>query len=141
MSFELAANNLRKKSFYIHCVSDDGGVLSRKITRSKLFAAIRELSSSCTAMEACPSAHHWGRLFQGEGHQALPIHPRFVKPFVRVAKTHVLDAEVNFEAENFPTKRFIPIKAMAQQDPEALQRVHERLALLSPVLRKAKSHS
>jgi putative transposase len=44
-------------------------------------------------MEACPSAHHWGQVFQDAGYRVLLIHPRFVKPFVRGAKNDAVDAE------------------------------------------------
>jgi transposase len=58
MSFELVAIDVGKSSFHLHAVSGDGGVLSRKVTRAKLFAAVREPAPICVAMEACPGAHH-----------------------------------------------------------------------------------
>ena len=127
MSFELVAIDVGKSSFHLHAVSGDGVVLSRKVTRAKLSAAVRELAPICVAMEACPGAHHWGRLFQDAGLRVLLIHPRFVKPFVRGAKNDAVDAEAIFEAASRPTMRFVPVKTAAQQDPQALHRVRQRL--------------
>ena len=83
MSFQLVAIDLGKLSFHLHGVDYDGVVLSRKITRSKLFTAVCELAPTRVAMEACPGAHHWGRLFEAAGIRVVLIHPRFVRPFVR----------------------------------------------------------
>lgn len=127
MSVELVAIDLDKQSFHLHSVSGDGVVLSRKVSRSKLPAVIGEWAPRVIAMEACPSAHHWGRVFQEAGHQVRLIHPRFVKPFVRGAKNDAVDAEAIFEAASRPTMRFVPVKTLAQQDLQALHRIRERL--------------
>ena len=127
MSYNLVAIDLGKHSFHLHGVSSDGVVLSRKVSRTKLFAAISELAPSSIAMEACPGAHYWGRRFQEAGCQVRLIHPRFVKPFARGAKNDAVDAEAIFEAASRPTMRFVPVKTMAQQDLQAMHRVRERL--------------
>lgn len=127
MLIEVIAIDLGKQSFHLYGVSSGGVVLSRKVTRTKLFAAISELAPSCIAMEACPSAHHWGRLFQEAGYQVVLIHPRFVKPFARGAKNDAVDAEAIFEAASRPTMRFVPVKTVAQQDLQAMHRIRERL--------------
>ncbi len=64
MSFDLVAIDLGKQSFHLHGVGSDGVVLSRKVTRAKLFTTIRELAPAIIAIEACPGAHYWGRRFQ-----------------------------------------------------------------------------
>jgi len=43
------------------------------------------LRTAVIAMEACASAHYWGRRFLAAGHQIRLINPRFVKPFVKIA--------------------------------------------------------
>jgi transposase len=64
MSFSLVAIDLGKRSFHLHGVSDEGIVLSRKISRAKLLGAVAELSPVTVAMEACPSAHYMGRFLR-----------------------------------------------------------------------------
>ena len=49
-------------------------------------------------MEACASAHFWGRNFLADGRQVLLINPRFVKPFVKGSKNDAADAEGIYEA-------------------------------------------
>jgi transposase len=56
-------------------------------------------------MEACASAHYWGRL-----HRIRLINPRFVKPFVKGSKNDAADAEAIYEAAMRPTMRFVPVK-------------------------------
>lgn len=78
-------------------------------------------------MEACASAHHWGRQFKGDGREVLLINPRFVKPFVRGSKNDAVDAAAIFRAATRPTMRFVPLKSTAQQDLQSLHRIRERL--------------
>ena len=54
-------------------------VISEKVSRSKLEAAVQELSPETVAMKACASAHHWGRRFEALRHSVRLIHLRFVK--------------------------------------------------------------
>jgi transposase len=44
-------------------------------------------------MEACASAHYWGRRFVATGHRVLLINPRFVKAFVKGSKNDAANAE------------------------------------------------
>ena len=80
----------------------DGVVISRKVSRAKLIEAVAELAPKTIAMEACASAHHWGRQLQAAGRQVRLINPRFVKPFVRGSKNDAVDAEAIFEAAIAP---------------------------------------
>jgi transposase len=45
------------------------------------------------AMEACGSAHVWGRTFGKLGHEVRFIPPAYVKPFVKHQKNDAADAE------------------------------------------------
>ena len=127
MTFDVVAIDLGKQSFHLHGVSSDGVVLSKKVSRVKFFAAVIELGPTNVAMEACPSAHYWGRRFMEVGYKVRLIHPRFVKPFVRGAKNDAIDAEAIFDAASRPTMRFVPVKSEAQQDLQTVHRVRDRL--------------
>src|SRR6202162_5853580 len=61
-------------------------------------------------MEACASAHHWGRTLQRFGHTVRLMAPQFVKPYVKTNKNDVADAEAICEAVSRPNMRFVPIK-------------------------------
>ena len=44
-------------------------------------------------MEACASAHYWGRETEKLGHEVKLIPPIYVKPFVKRHKNDTTDAE------------------------------------------------
>lgn len=95
---QLLAIDLGKQSFHIHGITSDGEVISKKVIRSKLEAVVQELAPAMVAMEACASAHHWGRQFEALGYSVRLIHPRFVMPFVKGSKNDAVDAEAIHEA-------------------------------------------
>jgi hypothetical protein len=107
MSLGLLAIDLGKRSFHIHGIDSDGVIISRKISRAKLIETIEELAPETIAMEACASAHYWGRRFLAAGRRVLLINPRFVKPFVKGSKNDAADAEGIYEAAVRPTMRFV----------------------------------
>jgi transposase len=72
---QFLAIDLGKQSFHIHGITDEGEVISRKVSRSKLEASVQELSPGAIAIEACASAHHWGRCFEAMGYPVRLIHP------------------------------------------------------------------
>lgn len=127
MSFELLAIDLGKRSFHCHGIDSDGVVLSRKVSRAKLLGTIKELAPKAVAMEACASAHFWGRRLVADGRRVLLINPRFVKPFVKGSKNDAADAEAIYEAALRPTMRFVPVKTTEQQDLQSLHRARERV--------------
>ena len=127
MSLELLAIDLGKRSFHVHGIDADGVVISKKVSRSKLTSAVEDLAPQVIAMEACGSAHHWGRLFQAAGHEVRLINPYFVRPFVRGSKNDAIDAEAIYEAATRPTMRHVPVKSLEQQDLQSLHRVRDRL--------------
>jgi transposase len=124
---QLLAIDLGKQSFHIHGISSEGEVFSKKVTRSKLEAVVQELAPAIVAMEACASAHHWGRQFEALGYSVRLIHPRFVMPFVKGSKNDAVDAEAIHEAALRPTMRFVPVKTTEQQDLQMLHRTRDRL--------------
>jgi hypothetical protein len=53
-------------------------VHSRKVSRARIVEVVKELDPTAIAMEACASAHHWGRWFEAEGRQVRLINPRYL---------------------------------------------------------------
>ena len=66
-------------------------------------------------MEACASAHYWGREILALGHEVRLVPPVYVKPFVKRQKNDAADAEAITEAAQRPTMRFVAVKPEAQQ--------------------------
>jgi len=127
MSLELLAIDLGKRSFHLYGIDTDGVILSRKVSRAKLAEVVSNLAPTAIAMEACASAHHWGRCWLAAGREVRLINPRFVKPFVKGSKNDAVDAEAIFEAAMRPTMRFVPVKSTDQQDLQSLHRARDRL--------------
>jgi len=67
------------------------------------------------ALEACASAHYWGRQIAELGHEVKLIPPIYVKPFVKRQKNDAADAEAIVEAASRPTMRFVAVKSADQQ--------------------------
>lgn len=79
------------------------------------------------AMEACASAHHWGREIAALGHEVRLIAPIYVKPFVKRQKNDTADAEAVAEAASRPTMRFVAVKSVEQQGQGMLFRTRDLL--------------
>lgn len=79
------------------------------------------------AMEACASAHHWGRAIGDLGHDIKLIPPAYVKPFVKRQKNDMADAEAIAEAASRPTMRFVAVKSEAQQAMAMVYRTRDLL--------------
>jgi transposase len=105
-----------------------GTILMRKrLYRAQVMAFIAQLPPTLIGMEACGGAHDWARRFREHGHEVKRMAPPFVPPSVKSNKNDMRDAEGIGEAVTRPTRRFVPIKDVDQQDSPALHRVRERL--------------
>ena len=108
--------DLAKRVFQLHGASGDGSVVFRKkLSRGQVLAFISQQSRCVVAMEACATAHGWGREFEKLGHDVRLIPPVYVKPFVKRQKNDAADAEAIVEAALRPTMRFVSVKTEDQQ--------------------------
>jgi len=108
--------DLAKRVFQLHGAAADGSVVFRKkLTRAQLLPFLASQPASIVAMEACATAHHWGREAAKLGHEVRLIAPIFVKPYVKRQKNDTADAEAITEAASRPTMRFVAVKTEAQQ--------------------------
>jgi len=73
--------DLAKNVFQVHGVDAQGKVVVvRKLRRGAVLEFFRRLPPCVVAMEACGSAHHWGREIAALGHEVKLIPPAHVKP-------------------------------------------------------------
>src|SRR5277367_2224968 len=120
--------DLSKRSFQAHGAQADGSLVFRKkLTREKVLGFLAEQPRCVVAMEACGSAHHWGRAIRDAGHEVRLIPPAYVKPFVKRQKNDAADAEAIVEAASRPTMRFVAVKSEAQQARAMLFRTRDLL--------------
>jgi len=108
--------DLAKNSFQLHGARADGSVAFRqKLGRNRLLTFLAEQPHCIVAMEACATAHSWGREIANLDHAVKLIPPQYVKPYVKRQKNDAADAEAIAEAASRPTMRFVEIKSSEQQ--------------------------
>jgi transposase len=116
--------DLAKQVFQVHWVDADTGEVQRKtLKRTQVSVFFARCTAGVVAMEACGSAHHWGRLLTSLGHEVKLIAAQFVRPFVKTNKTDAADAEAIWEAAQRPGMRFVAVKSEAQQAVLSLHRI------------------
>jgi transposase len=110
----------------VHGVDERGkAVLRKQLKRAQVALFFGNLPACVIGMEACASAHHWGRTLQRLGHTVRLMAPQFVKPYVKTNKNDVADAEAICEAVSRPNMRFVPIKSIEQQAILSVHRVRK----------------
>lgn len=120
--------DLAKTYFQVHALESEGGrVVSRKLTRAKMFTFFRDCAPGLVGMEACGSAHYWARELTAMGHDVRLMPPAYVKPYVKRGKNDAVDAEACCEAVSRPTMRFVPVKSAEQQATLMLHKTRELL--------------
>jgi transposase len=118
--------DLAKTVFQVHGVDERGKVLLRKqLKRKDVAGFFANLEPCLIGMEACGSAHYWGRTLSGLGHTVRLIAPQFVKPYVKTNKSDRNDAEAICEAVGRPSMRFVPIKSAQMQAVLAVHRARQ----------------
>src|SRR6476659_1884643 len=130
--------DIAKSVFQVHGVDAAGAVLIRKrISRAKVLEYFGELPPCLVGIEACPSAHHWGRELQGLGHTVRLIPPSYVKAYRKRSKNDANDAAAICEAVTRPSMRFVPIKTKEQQTALMLHRTRQLLVRQRTMLSNA----
>jgi transposase len=120
--------DLAKQVFQVHGVDASGAVVLRKrLRRSEVVRFFSMLPGCLIGVEACATAHHWGRELSAFGHEVRLILPSYVKAYVKRGKTDAADAEAICEAVSRPSMRFVPMKTAEQQSELMLHRSRDLL--------------
>lgn len=113
---KVIAIDLAKSIFQVHGADGNGRTLfSRRVARRKLLDVLARLPRVPVAMEACSSAHHWGRTLMAMGFEVRLLPAREVKPFAAKQKTDASDAAAIAEAARRPNLRPVPVKTTERQ--------------------------
>ena len=130
--------DIAKSVFQVHGVDGVGAVVIRKrVSRAKVLEYFGELPRCLVGIEACPSAHHWGRELQALGHTVRLIPPNYVKAYLKRSKNDANDAAAICEAVTRPSMRFVPIKTKEQQTVLMLHRSRQLLVRQRTMLSNA----
>jgi transposase len=120
--------DIAKSVFQVHGVDGAGAVvICRRISRAKVVEFFANLPACLIGIEACPSAHYWGRELQALGHRVRLLPPSYVKAYLKRSKNDANDAAAIYEAVTRPSMRFVPIKTKDQQAAVMLHRARQLL--------------
>ncbi len=118
--------DLAKTVFHVVCCDQhERQVKKKKLRRGQVLSYFANLPECLIGMEACASAHDWGRRLRELGHEVKLMPPQYVKPYLRGNKNDYNDAGAIAEAVRRPGMRFVTIKTVEQQDIQALHRLRE----------------
>ena len=120
--------DIAKNVFQVHGVDCAGDVvIRRQLRRRQVLPFFKKLPGCLVGIEACATAHHWGRQLIGLGHEVKLMPPHYVKPYVKRGKNDASDAAAICEAVTRPSMRFVSVKGMEQQSVLMLHRTRELL--------------
>jgi transposase len=90
MNIKILGIDLAKRVFQFHGINtEDKVILKKRLSRNKLIEFIAKLPPCLIGMEACSTAHYWGRKFKSLGPEVRLINPAFVKPYVKSNKNDI----------------------------------------------------
>lgn len=120
--------DLAKNTFQLHAVDAEGQLVwQRKLRRAGVLSFFAKLPPCLIGLEACGSAHYWGRELVRLGHSVKLLPPADVQAYVRRNKTDAADAAAICEAVTRPHLRAVPLKTPDQQALAAQHRVRDLL--------------
>jgi transposase len=124
MTSTMIAVDVAKSVFEVAVSTHPGRVSGRyRQTRQQFARFIAAQAPATVLMEACGSAHFWGRHAQAHGHQVKLLPPQAVRPYVPRNKTDRADAKGLLEAVRNESIHPVPVKSEAQQALTALHRL------------------
>jgi transposase len=118
------AVDLAKSVFEVAVSQRPGKVAERKrLSRGQFSRLLAERAPSTVVMEACGTAHFWGRKARAHGHRVVLLPPHAVRPYVLRNKTDGADAKALLEAVRNEAIRPVPVKSVDQHVLGALHRL------------------
>ena len=105
------------KVYFEIAVSETPGRVSEhhRLKRAGFLAFFKGIPPATVVMEACGSAHHWGREIEALRHKIVLLPPHQVRPYVTRNKTDRTDAKGILEAFRNDDIHPVPVKAVDQQ--------------------------
>ena len=118
------AIDLAKSVFEIGISHHSGHVAkTHRLSREQMAEFMAKQAAATVVMEACGSAHYWGRTFGALGHEVKLLPPLYVRPYVQRSKTDRTDVKGMLEAYRNSAIRPVPVKTESQQQLTSLHRV------------------
>jgi len=113
------------KAVFELAISDRPGHVARRerLPRAQFLPFMALQPGATVIMEACGSAHYWGREIEKLGHRVVLLPPHHVRPYIRRNKTDRTDAKGILEASRNDDIRAVPVKTMNQHVLTSLHRL------------------
>lgn len=95
----------------------------RRLSRAAFMKFCADQPPATVLLEACGSAHYWGRRLHSLGHRVVLLPPHATRPYVFRNKTDRTDTRGLLEAFRNEDIRPVPVKSVSQQTLTALHRL------------------
>ena len=124
MEHTTIAVDLAKSVFQIAISHRPGRVAAEhRLSRARLLPFFAMQPTATVLLEACGSAHHWGRALAKLGHTVRLLPPHETRRYVRRNKTDQTDARAMLEAARNEEIHTVPSKSEMQQAVASLHRI------------------
>lgn len=121
------AVDLAKSVFQIAVSDDNWNVFEQhRLTRSQFERWFQNRDVALVVMEACGSAHHWGRWFTQLGIPVKLLPAAYIRAYVKRNKTDAADACALLEAARCADIVPVQVKSLEQQALQGLHRIRSR---------------
>ena len=121
------AVDLAKSVFQIAVADDKWKVVAQhRLTRSQFEHWFENRAVGLVVMEACGSAHHWGRWFRCLGIEVKLLPAAYIRAYVKRNKTDAADACALLEAARCADIVPVQVKSLEQQALQGLHRIRSR---------------
>lgn len=113
------------KTVFENAVADHRGKITRRerLGRSALHQFLANTPASEVVMEACGTAHYWGRKAQACGHIVRLLPAQYVRPYRRRNKTDRADCAAILQASRDAEIHAVAVKTVDQQAIQGLHRL------------------
>jgi transposase len=124
MNATTVAVDLAKSVFQLAVADSSWKVIeSHRLTRTQFERFFANRAVSLVIMEACGSAHHWARWFNGLGIEVKLLPAAYVRAYVKRNKTDAADAHALLEAARAADIVPVRVKSVARQALQGLHRI------------------
>lgn len=119
----VVAVDIAKMVFEVAVSHQPGRVAQKeRLSREAFPVFLAQMPAATVVMEACGSAHFWGRRIEDLGHEVVLLPPHQVRPYVTGNKTDRADAKGILEAYRNADIHPVPVKSVSQQVLVSLHR-------------------
>jgi transposase len=124
MNATTVAVDLAKNVFALVAADANGKIIERaRLTRAQFERWFANREVGLVVMEACGSAHHWGRWLRERGIAVRLLPAQYVRAYVKRNKTDAADALALLEAARAADIKPVAVKSIEQQGLQALHRM------------------